>query len=145
MEPTTYSFLDLSGALTHPDLGAYVFTGEGVGQVMITMQDEKTAHNVAADGQVMVSKLAGKTGQIQIQCQQTSAVHKWLLAAHNALYLADTDAWAQMFAELRNTSDGTSHVANGISFGKIGDKTYAAQGGMVTWNLWAANIESISA
>jgi hypothetical protein len=145
MEPTTYSFLDLSGALAHPDLGAYVFTGEGVGQVTITMQTENTAHDIAADGQVMVSKIAGHNAQIQINCQQTSAVHKWLLAAHNALYLADTDAWAKMTALLRNTSDGTSHAITGMSFGKIPDKAYAAQGAMITWTLWAADVQSLSA
>lgn len=144
MEATTYSFLDLAGAVTHPDLGAYIFTGQGVGQVVITMQTENTAHNMAADGQVEVSKIAGHNAQIQIQCQQTSAIHKWMLLAHNATYLADTSGWAKMSALLRNTSDGTSHVATGISFGKIPDKTYTAQGTMVTWVLWAADVQSIS-
>lgn len=141
---TTYSFLDLSGAIASATVGAYVFTGKGVGQVMVTMQTERTAHNVAADGVVMVSKVAGNNGQIQIQCQQTSELHKWLLAAHNAMLLADTDSWADMAATLRNTSDGTSHIATGVSFGKIPDKAYAAQGGMVTWTLWAADIQSLS-
>jgi len=144
-ETTTYSFTDLSGALAHPDLGAYIFTGEGVGQIMVTMSTDKSAHNVAADGTIMVSKIAGHNGQIQIQCQQTSAIHKWLLAAYNALYLGDTDAWAQMAATIRNTSDGTSHVVTGASFQKAADKTYAAQGGMVTWTLFAADIQSLSA
>ena len=144
-EPTVYSFLDLSGALAHPDLGAYIFTGEGIGQLTISMTTDKTSHNIAADGVVMVSKIAGHNGQVQIQCQQTSKVHKWLLAAYNALHIADTDAWAQMAATLRNTSDGTSHLATGISFQKIGDKAYQAQGQMVTWVLMAADIQSLTA
>jgi hypothetical protein len=142
---TTYSFLDLSGAIVHPDLGAYIFTGQGTGQVTITMQTEKTQHNVAADGVVMVSKMAGHNGQVQIQCQQTSAVHKWLLAAYNAVYVADTDAWADMSATLRNASDGTSHILTGLSFGKMPDKTYQAEGQMISWTLWAANVVSLPA
>ena len=142
---TTYSFLDLSGALVHPSLGAYIFTGQGVGQVTVTMDTERSAHSVAADGTIMVSKIAGHNGKIQIQCQQTSNVHKWLLAAENALYIADTDAWAEMSASLRNTSDGTSHIIVGISFGKVPDKVYQAEGQMVTWTLWAANIQNIPA
>ena len=142
---TTYSFLDLSGAIVHPDLGAYIFTGQGVGQVVITMATEKTSHNVAADDVVMVSKIAGHNGQIQVQCQQTSLVHKWLLAAYNAVYIADTDAWANMSATLRNTSDGTSHIITGMSFGKIPDKPYQAEGQMVTWTLFAASIVSLPA
>ena len=144
-EPTVYSFLDLSGALAHPDLGAYIFTGEGVGQIMVTMSTEKSIHNVAADGVIMVSKIAGHNGQIQVQCQQTSKIHKWLLAAYNALYIGDTDAWAQMAATLRNTSDGTSHMATGMSFQKIPDKPYQAQGQMITWTFLAADIQSLSA
>ena len=142
MEHTTYSFLDLSGALNHPDLGSYTFTGQGVGSVTVTYSTEKSGHNVAADGIVMVSKIAGFNGAISIACQQTSAVHKWLLKAFNTLYDLETSKWAAMTATLRNTSDGTSHVVTGISFGKVPDKPYAAQGGLVTWNLMAADVRS---
>jgi hypothetical protein len=61
------------------------------------------------------------------------------------LYIADTDAWAEMSASLRNTSDGTSHIIVGMSFGKVPDKVYQAEGQMVTWTLWAANIQNIPA
>lgn len=141
---STYSFLDLSGALASPSLGAYVFTGQGIGQLTITMSVDRTAHSVAADGSIMVSKIAGNNGQIQIQCQQTSALHKWLLAAYNAKILEDTSAWADIAATLRNTSDGTSHIVTGMSFGKVPDKSYQAQGQMITWTMWAADIQSLA-
>ena len=143
-EYTTYSFLDLSGAIVSPDLGAYIFTGQGVGQVTVSMDTERTAHNVGADGAVMVSKVAGHSGKVQIQCQQTSRVHKWLLAAENAMYLADVENWAGISATLRNASDGTTHVCTGMSFGKVPDKVYQAEGQMVTWTLWAASIQSLA-
>ena len=142
---SVYSFLDLAGALASPELGAYVFTGKGIGQLVVSMATEKSSHSVGADGSVMISKIAGHNGTIQIQCQQTSDLHKWLLAAYNAMYLADTSSWANIAATLRNTSDGTSHLATGISFQKIGDKSYAAQGGNVTWVLMAADIQSLAA
>lgn len=145
METSTYSFLDLSGAIAHPDLGAYIFTGQGVGSVTVALAQDKSAHDIAADGAVMVSKIAGLTGTITINCQQTSALHKWLLTAFNALYIAPTDSWAQMTIALRNTSDGTSHVITGASFGKIPDKAYAAQGAQVAWTLYAADIQSVAA
>jgi len=145
METSTYSFLDLSGAIAHPDLGAYIFTGQGVGSVTVALANDKSAHDIAADGAVMVSKIAGLTGMITINCQQTSALHKWLLTAFNALYIAPTDSWAQMTIALRNTSDGTSHVITGASFGKIPDKAYAAQGAQVAWTLMAADIQSVAA
>lgn len=147
--PTTYSFLDLSGAIMHPIIGPFVFTGEGVGEVNIAMTTEKTGHDVAADGSVMVSYLAGDNGNVSIKCQQTSLVHKWLLAAFNASKIAAeagaVSKWAGMKMALRNASDGTSHAVSGMSFQKIPDKPYQAQGQYVTWTLPAANIQSVPA
>jgi hypothetical protein len=142
---TTYSFLDLSGVVAHPGVGAFTFTGEGVGSVSVAMAAEKTAHDLAADGSVMVSKIPGNNGSISISCQQTSNIHKWLLAWYNYLMLADTDKWAQTSALLRNTADGTSHLITGISPQKVPDKSYQAQGQQVQWVLMAADIQSVTA
>ena len=145
MRRTTYSFLDLGGAVAHPALGAYTFSGQGVGKVTVAMATERTVHDVAADGSVMVSKIAGENGTVTIEAQQTSDVHKWLLAAYNAIKVADISAWAQMAMTLRNTSGGTSHIITGISFQKVPDKPYDKQGQMVSWVLMAADIQSITA
>lgn len=139
---TTYSFLDLSGAIAHPSVGPYIFTGEGVGEVTVAMTQERSAHDIAADGSIMVSKLAGNNGQITIQCQQTSDLHKWLLDWYNQLIYLDTSLWAETGMTLRNTSDGTSHRIRGISPMKKPDKSYQAAGQKVTWTLLAADIYS---
>jgi hypothetical protein len=141
---TTYSFSDLSGAIAHEKLGAYSFNGQGVGNVTVSMATVRTVHDVAADGSIMVSKMAGDNGTISISCQQTSDIHKWLLWAYNDLINQDTSEWAKMAATLRNVSDGTSHIATGISFSKIPDKAYAAQGAQVVWTLMAADIQSVT-
>lgn len=147
MRQSTYSFLDLAGVIAHPTYpgGPFQFTGEGVGTVTVVMDTERTAHDVAADGSVMVSKIAGNNGKVQIECQQTAIVHKYLLAMYNWLVVGDAGLWAQCAIVLRNVSDGTSHVCSGVSFGKVPDKAYAAQGGKVTWVLWAADIVSVNA
>lgn len=142
METSTYSFLDLAGAIAHPSLGSYVFTGEGVGEINVEMAGDKTSHDVAADGSVMVSKIAGNNGNITIQIQQTSPVHKWMLAAYNYLLNATTKEWAQMACTLRNTTDGTSHIIKGMSFHKKAGLPYQAQGQKVSWVLMAADIQS---
>jgi hypothetical protein len=142
MQHTTYSFLDLSGAIAHPAVGSYVFTGEGVGEVTVTMTTERSAHDIAADGSIMVSKLAGNNGQVAIHCQQTSDIYKWLLDWYNQLIFNETDQWAETAMTLRNTADGTSHRIRGISPMKKPDKTYQAQGQKVVWTLMAADIYS---
>ena len=75
MALSTYSFLDLSGSISHPTIGSYLFTGEGVGDINISMSTDRSAHDVASDGSVMVSKIAGNNGTITITAQQTSPLH----------------------------------------------------------------------
>lgn len=140
---TTYSFEDVTGALAHPLLGAYTFDGKGTGEITIEMDADMSAHDRAADGSIMVSKLLGEPGRITISAQQTSALHKWLLAAYQALKLANTSAWAQMAATIRSVSDGTSHVITGMSFQKIPPKSYQAQGQRVSWVLMAADVQNL--
>ena len=140
---STYSFLDLSGSVSHPALGAYTFTGEGIGEMSISMATDRTTHDIAADGAVMVSKLAGSNGSITIQAQQTSALHNWLVNWYNYLYGADTDEWAQTNVLVRAPKMGKSHVAVGVSPQKIGDQPYQAQGQRVTWTLMCADLQTV--
>lgn len=139
---TTYSFLDLSGVISHGSVGSYTFNGEGVGELTIGYATERTAHDVAADGSVMVSKIPGNNGTVTMNVQQTSALHKWLVNAFNAVWLLATSQWAGFAMTFRNTSDGTSHVLSGVSFQKLADKPYQAQGQRCSWTLMAADIQS---
>lgn len=141
---TTYSFLDLAGSIAHPTYAPFIFTGKGIGSVNVGMDTEKTVHDPAADGVIMVSKIAGENGRITIECQQTSDVHKYLLGLYNYLNNAGTDQWAAMVLALRNTSDGTSHAARGVSFQKVPDKPYQAQGQKISWVLMAAEIINLN-
>lgn len=144
-ETTTYSFEDLTGFIAHPLVAGYRFNGQGVGEVTVSMATEKSAHDVAADGSVMVSKILGDNGQVSLSCQQTSSLHKWLLAYYNAIKLAPTNQWAAATILLRNASDGTSHMCNGVSPQKIPDKPYQAQGQRVTWVFMCADIQNLPA
>ena len=143
---TTYSFLDLTGSIHHDVAGDYLFQGQmGAGSVAIAMTTEKTVHDLASDGSIMVSKMAGENGTISIEVQQTSDLHAWLLDTYNLVnFTPDTSQWAGMSMMLRNIVDGSSHVASGMSFQKVPDKSYQAQGQRVTWVLMAADIHSIT-
>jgi hypothetical protein len=142
--PTVYSFLDLSGALVHPSFGAFQFTGESVGQLDVAMKTERTVHSIAADGTVMISKVAGNDGTVTIHCQQTSLLNKYLVGLYNYLIAAETSEWAQITAFFRNAADGTSHVVSGASFGKLPDKSYKSQGEMVIWIIMCADIQTLN-
>lgn len=144
MALSTYSFLDLSGSISHPTIGSYLFTGEGVGDINISMSTDRSSHDVASDGSVMVSKIAGNNGTITITAQQTSPLHFWLLDWYNTLWNLPTSEWATTSMLLRNTSTGGSHTIKGISPQKVGDIPYQQQGQRITWTLMAVDIQQNS-
>jgi len=145
MSTSTYSFTDLNGVIYHPKYDSFRFVGQGIGEAMVSMATDKSVHDVASDGSVMVSKIAGNNGSITINAQQTSELHKFLLGLYNYLIQADTSEWALIGITLRNVVDGTSHVARGVSFQKVPDKPYQAQGQRISWVLMAADIQHLTA
>ena len=149
---STYSFKDSAASITNPVLAGapIVLAGEiGMGEFIISMHTERTVHDVAADGTVMPSYMAGDNGAVTIMVQQTSIVHIELLALYNLLKIAadsgDVSNWAATAISIRNTVDGSQHLLTGVSFSKIPDKTYAAQGGRLSWVLMAASIVNFNA
>jgi Protein of unknown function (DUF3277) len=145
-----YSFKDVTGAFAHPLAGTFTFYGQiGMGQFVVSMDTEKTSHQIAADGTVMVSAIAGDNGRVTIEVQQTSLLHSFLLTWYNLVVTAfnnsDTSNFASAALTIRSVTDNSSHILTGVSPSKIPDKTYAAQGQTVTWTLMAAEVKSIAA
>ena len=144
---TTYSFKDLVGALTNIVFGTtFPLSGGnlGFGSLTITMGTERTYHDVAADGTVMPTYAAGDNGDVVVEVQQTSPLHHALLDLYNQCITAanndDVSGWASTELSFRTLLDGSTHIATGVSFAKIPDKPYHAQGQKITWRLMAANI-----
>lgn len=138
----TYSFLDCIVSLTFPT-GAMTITGSGIGDITVSMDQERSVMEASADGSIMVSKIAGNHGKLTITVQQTSAAHKFLLQMYNALIIGAPSLWAQGAGLMRSLSDVTSHTFTGICFQKLGDKPYQKQGQMVSWVLLCGDIQSV--
>ena len=144
---TTYSFKDLVGSITNAVFGQTILLSGGnigFGSMTITMETARTTHDTAADGTVMPSYVAGNSGRITFVCQQTSLLHKQLLNLYNLCQQAadafDVSGWAATSISIQTLLDGSSHKATGVSFSKIPEKPYEAQGKNVTWELMAANV-----
>lgn len=142
---TTYSFGDVVAVLNFAGIIPLTITGQGAGSIDTTMTTEKTAHDVAADGSVMISKILGNNGSIALNIQQSSAAHKVLLLWYNYLLSADSSQWANNQIVIRNNVLGETIIAEFVSPQKMPDKPYQAQGQHVTWNLMAANITQLPA
>lgn len=115
-------------------------TGAGIGSIGISMAGDKTAHDVAADGAVMVSKLAGKNGTITIAIQQTSELHEWLMTWYKHIDSGALSEFASMTITITSKNLGVATVCTGVSPQKLADRNYQAQGQHVTWTLMAAEI-----
>lgn len=142
---TTYAFKDTVGSIHSPAVQPdYIFTGEGVGSITVTKSTERTAHDVAADGSVMVSKIEGENGSVTIECQQSSPVHRWLEKWFEAINNSKTENWANSTMLIKNSSVRMGHICTGVSPAKEADNPYQAQGQRVTWQLMCAEIQNIT-
>lgn len=135
-----YSFQDVVTTFSHPLVGQFTANGAGIGEIDITMATDKTAHDVAADGSVMVSKVLGDNGTIAIQVQQTSSLQQWLLNAYNTIKNATPDQWALMTIRISSLAMQDLHNCTGVSYQQIAERVYQADGQKLTWNLMAASI-----
>lgn len=140
MATTVYSFADVSLVISHPKVGKFTITGEGVGSVSISRANDMTQHDVAADGSVMVSKIFTENGTVAIAIQQTSAAHKWLKKWHDYLKVAPTSEFAKSTAILKNPAIGETISMSGVTPQKRADSAFQQAGQQVTWNLMAAKI-----
>lgn len=137
---STYSFEDVTCSFQHPGVGASSSTGAGLGSIAIAMANDKTAHDVAADGTVMISKIAGKNGTIGITMQQTSELHKYLLRWYNYVEIANSSEFAKMDITVKSNNLGDITTCTGVTPQKLADRPYQSQGQQVTWNLMSAEI-----
>lgn len=137
---TTYSFADIFMTFAHPLVGIYTVNGSGIGEVSVSNINDNTAHDNAADGAIMISKIKAANATISITMQQTSAFHKYLMNYFNAVTNAPSAVWAA--AEVNISSSlgmGETVSAFFVSPTKPADQPYQTQGQMVTWNFMSGN------
>lgn len=141
---STYSFTDVMAVISHPAYGQYSMQGEGMGDFTVTKVTDRTVHDVASDGCVMVSKIAGNNGNVSINAQQTSTLHNWLEGLFNYLVSATTDEWAQISLTIRAPKMKKTNICTGGAFVKEGDEPYQAQGQRVAWSLLFTDIQKLT-
>lgn len=137
---TTYSFEDISCVVSHPSVGQHVVSGSGAKSIAISRTNDMTSHDMAADGSVMVSKMASPNGTCTITAQQTSPLHKFLVGLANYVKTAPSDEFADTNIVIRAPQMGLKHTLSGVSIQKQPDTTYEAAGGTIAWVLMAAKI-----
>lgn len=139
----TYSFTDVTAVLSHPSYGQYSLMGEGVGDITVTKLTDRSTQDIAGDGTVMTSKIAGNNGNVAINAQQTSTLHNWLSGLFNYLVSAATDEWAQLSLTIRAPKLKKTIICTNGAFVKEADEPFQAQGQRLSWVLLFADIQKL--
>mgnify|MGYP000862666726 FL=1 len=140
---STYSFTDVNATINCPGYGSFSIQGEGVGEMNVSKTTDRSVHDVAADGSVMVSKIAGNNGSVTINAQQTSALHKFLQGLFNYCWQADTSVWTTISMTVEAPKMGKTYYCSGGSFVKEPDEPLQSQGQRVSWQILFADIQRI--
>ena len=140
----TYSFLDVTASLTGPtgviDLGqGSANSEEGITQ---TIGGNKNTMTIGADGEVMHSLHADKSGTITVTLLKTSPVNKKLSLAYNAQSQSSA-TWGNNVIVIRNTASGDISTARSCAFQKQPDFNNAKEGGTVAWVFDCGKIDQL--
>ena len=140
----TYSFIDVSASLTGPtgsiDLGyGSANSEEGI---TVTMNEAKNTMTVGADGEVMHSLHAGKSGTITVTLLKTSSVNKKLYLMYNAQSQSSA-TWGNNVIVIRNKVSGDITTARSCAFQKQPDHANAKVGNTVSWVFDAGKVDQL--
>lgn len=136
----TYSFKNVTVVIEHPSIGSMSTEGDGVGSISIAMSNDKSSHNLAADGTVMISKIAGSNGTVAIAVQQVSQSNEYLKKLYNYCEANEDSSFAATTIRITDKNANDIYTCTGVTPQKLADAKYAAQGDLRTWNMLAAEI-----
>lgn len=141
---STYSFLNVTASLTGPtgsiDLGyGSANSEEGI---TVAMAEAKNTMVIGADGEVMHSLHAGKSGTITVTLLKTSPVNAKLSLMYNA-QTQSSATWGNNVFVMRNSASGDITTARSVAFQKQPDHANAKTGNTVSWVFDCGKIDQV--
>ena len=140
----TYSFMDVSASMVGPtgslDLGyGSANSDEGI---TVTMTEAKNTMTMGADGEVMHSLHAGKSGTVTINLLKTSPLNKKLSLAYNAQSQSSA-LWGNNVFVIRNHASGDIITIRAAAFQKQPDWNNPKVAGVVAWVFDGGKIDQL--
>ncbi len=139
----TYSFLDTHAAITGPGGSFSLGAGSGNAEEGITVEptEDIDTMTIGADGSVMHSLHADKSGKVLIRLLKTSPTNSQL-ATMLAFQRISSANHGQNTLTIVNTASGDSITCRQVAFMKVPVLTYAKDGGMNEWSFNAGIIDT---
>jgi hypothetical protein len=143
MNHTTYAFEDLAVVFSHPSKGSLTLTGSGIVSATVARANDVTAHDVAADGSVMASKIRARNGTVTLVLQQTSAGANWLRKLNQFLETAASNQWTRGVCSISSKVMRVDIKCTGVSPQKTPDADYQQSGQQVSFAYMCQNISGV--
>jgi hypothetical protein len=139
---STYSFLDVKASLVGPGGSANLASGAAAAEEGITIAptEDINTMTIGADGEVMHSLHANKSGVATIRLLKTSPVNQ-ILSTLYAFQTASSANHGQNTISLTNPQTGDAVTMRQVAFQKIPDLTYAKEGGINEWVFHCGKID----
>lgn len=140
----TYSFQDVKCTFTHDSIASKTTTGQGVGSISVTMANDLTNHELAADGKVQISRICSSNGTISVSILQSSELHAILLKWYNYIILKENlSEWSTMTIRIESDVLKDTIECSGVSPQKAPDISFESQAKQITWNFMAEEITHV--
>lgn len=140
----TYSFLDVQATIV--GIGGPISLGNGAGAaeegITIAYAEDKNTMVIGADGDVMHSLHAGKSGTATVRLLKTSPTNA-KLAAMYAVQTISSAAHGQNVLSVTDTARGDAMVCRHVAFKKFTGLTYAKDAGMNEWAFDVGKIDGL--
>lgn len=140
----TYSFQDVTATIVGP--GGSFSLGSGSANadegITISAAGDKNTMTVGADGEVMHSLHADKSGQVTLRYLKTSPLNQQLMALYVA-QATDSRLWGKNLITVTNPASGDVISCRSCAFKKKPDLKYAKDGDIIEWTFDAGKIDTI--
>ncbi len=140
----TYSFIDVQANIVGPGGSFPLGYGSANAEEGITIAaaGDKNTMTVGADGEVMHSLHADKSGQVTVRLLKTSPVNAQLQALYDAQTL-DSRLHGKNIITVTQSVSGDVTACRWCAFKKKPDLNYRKDGDLVEWVFDAGKIDSI--
>ncbi|HKS34807.1 MAG TPA: phage protein [Enterobacteriaceae bacterium] len=141
---STYSFIDVSATLVGPTGSIDLGYGSAIAEegITVAMSGAKNTMTEGADGEVMHSLHASKTGTITLTYLKTSPTNKKLSLAYN-IQSQSSATWGNNVIVIRNRVSGDIITARSCAFQKQPDNANAKTGNTMAWVFDAGKIDQV--
>ena len=120
------------------DIGTAGFSDEGIR----IERDEKNVMTKGADGSVMHSLVAAKTGRITMSFLKTSPAHAILSQIYNSSSVSSA-LWGRLGFLITQTSTGDTVTMASAAFKRDASNNYRTEGGVMDWEFDVGFVDQV--